>query len=145
MNDLIKQLKEPKQAQPFGLLSKEKQIICEIAGKKNCSLYTCDGWVKPSSGAFSRSTAYILKPDYQPDPEYVDLEIDIEDVFYGVWRTDDSAFLPYPFTSLHCLPSLPGFYRFFLEDAQTLHLEHIAERIHNGAKVYARFRKGEQQ
>lgn len=146
--NLIEQLKDPKQAQPFGLRTPEEQEALKKAGKENCRWLSRSGnWIyeeEHKNFPFCIIITYILQSDYQPKPEYVDFEIELDDGFYGARSYTcnyKGVLLPFTFTHLHCLPSLPEFDHFFLEGGQIQHLEHIAESIHNGAKVYARFRK----
>lgn len=149
---LIKKLKDPEQAQPFGIYEKyfpEKAAILKKANKENCLLLIDNNWKNLNSGSFCKHMTYTLKPDYQPEPEYVDLEIELDDGFYGAC-SDKGILLPFAFTHLHCLPSLPGFFCFWQEEKNEGYkdTEHIspyvvATRIDGGMKVYARFRKGE--
>lgn len=76
--EIIIKLKRKDLAQPFGLLNKEEQEVLKKAGKNNL-LWLTDMCVWISPVAFSihpnNISTYILKPDYEPEPEYVDIEI----------------------------------------------------------------------
>ncbi len=149
--NLIEQLKDPKQARPFGLLKKyfpQKARQIESAFPDGCLIHSARGEffeMRATAREPSLNCTYILKPDYQPEPEYVDLEIELlANGFYGACKDKKCIGpLPYAFTPLHCLPSLLGFDHFVSEGGQTLHLEHIAQTIRISKKVYARFRTGE--
>ena len=151
MDEMIEKLKKNKKA--FGLLEPEEQECFKNVRKINCLWYHGSGvndWGS-DSGAFSKfdnQTTYAIKPDYKPEPEFVDLEIRVKSD--GTWRwlgVPDCAgnydWLPHHFTHLHCLPSLPNFELFWYEDTNTIRidLDEVAHRIHEGKTVYARFRK----
>lgn len=157
---LIKELKDPKQAQPYGIYEKyypEKAEVFIKAGDKNCLVLDANTWQRPRRSGFYPDNSYILNPDYQleSESEYVDLKIIVrhdEDGkdWLGV-HTDynpDNNFLPHTFTHLHCLPSLPGFHCFWQEennegykDTEHITFEVVATAIDGGNKGYARFRK----
>jgi len=126
-NEMIEKLK--KNEKPFGLLSLEEQeCLRQVNKKKAVVVYRGPGKWKSGSWMFdSPQLVYSINPDYQPepepDPEYVDLEIvrdyqDSHDSWLGVWRKGHK-FLPYTFTHLHCLPSLPNFNKFWFTDDLT--------------------------
>ena len=83
-------------------------------------------------------------------PEFVDLEIiEFEQdsgKWLGVLMGGNEIILPYQFTHLHCLPSLPNFEGFYGEDdlvkggSVFVFAENIARQISEGKKVFARFR-----
>ena len=76
--NMIEKLKDPKQAQPFGLLSKEQQECLRLANKShNVRMYhprttlRDDGWQDSHNWAFDTPwNSYILKADYEPSPDY---------------------------------------------------------------------------
>lgn len=91
---------------------------------------------------------YRIRPDYQlesPKPEYVDLKIEERSGWLGVSQ-DDYGIIPYDFQNLHALTSLPDFAGFYVPDEVPLcdariDPDYVAERIHKGHKVIARFRR----
>ena len=152
MDELIEKLKDKNYVRAFGLMSKEEQECLEKAGKSNCFVFDGRSWFSMdyySDKRFHTGCTYAIKPDYKPEPEFVDLEID-EDIeistgirWLGVHKDEKSSFLPYLFTHLHCLPSLPNFERFHENDDDEddfLSIEWIATNIDEGKKVVARFR-----
>jgi len=151
MNELIEKLKDKKKIQAFGLLSKEEQECLKKAGKNNCLVYTIQGDWKKGTAYFVNVSTYAIKPDYKPEPKFVDLEIyEYKDSFdkkwLGVNRDSNCDFLPYNPTTLHCLPSLPNFEGFWYESDDTtppniyVVIGYVAKTISSGKKVYARFR-----
>ena len=144
MNELIEKLKDKKKIQAFGLLSKEEQECLKKAGKNNCLVYTIQGDWKKGTAYFVNVSTYAIKPDYKPEPKFVDLEIyEYKDSFdkkwLGVNRDSNCDFLPYNPTTLHCLPSLPGFAGFYLKDSKEVQVDFgwVARYFPN---VIARFR-----
>ncbi|HUX47306.1 MAG TPA: hypothetical protein VMV58_04770, partial [Desulfosporosinus sp.] len=109
MNEMIEKLKKNKIA--FGLMSPEEQELLRKANTSNCLFYNPGGnWLTIRCDMdFDRDRTYAIKPDYQPEPEYVDLEIFALDGWLMVQRDSNCEFLPYLQTHLHCLPSLPNF------------------------------------
>jgi len=108
---------------------------------------------KPWKGLGSgKNGTYRIKPDYQPEPEFEDLEIvkyyqgvAKQACWLGVWK-EDYDFLPYEFTHLHCLPSLPNFNKFWFTDDLTgkeckVLYSDVSNARDQGSKVFARFRK----
>lgn len=75
---LIERLKKPENAQPLVVYRDyhpELYDIIEKAGSKNCLLLEGTTWVQALADSLGRT--YILKPDYQPDPEYLEIEIEV--------------------------------------------------------------------
>ena len=79
MNDLIEKLKDKEQAMPFWMRTEaEREVLMKAA--PNGLLWT-DKRVWPAwKESLTRASQlecniYILKPDYRPEPEYVDVEI----------------------------------------------------------------------
>ena len=156
MKELIEKLKDKNYVRAFGLMTPGEQKLLRKANTSNCLFYNPGGnWLTIRCDMdFGRDRTYAIKPDYQPEPEYVDLEIELEECkdehgelrrFLGVWNTPKSFFLPYQFTHLHCLPSLPNFEGFIRKPTMTIEekwfLQGVAKQISEGHKVYARFRK----
>jgi len=139
---MIEILQDKNYVRAFGLMKPEERICLEKAGKLNCLRYSDingESWRTPSPGPFTLIDTYAIKPDYKPEPEFVDLEIVAQIGFLGVVQTDKSK-LPYTFTHLNCLPSLPGFCRFKTADCPQTAYEEVAGLIANGKTVHAVFR-----
>jgi hypothetical protein len=148
MDNLIKKLQDKSYVRAFGLMSPEEQQILATAKYKNRFVFI-SGWVDDFDGVGGRDEfTFALKPDYQPEPEYVDLEIKQEGHRLAVHSVHPFPvhyyhFMPHNFTPLHCLPSLPNFEGFWVNSPSTpCSFEYISRTIRNGKKtVYARFRK----
>ena len=136
--ELIDKLKDPKQAQPFGLRSKAEQELLTKAGRPNCRWYDEDGWNVQKCDSYCKETTYILKPDYEPEPEYEDIEIE-----GSLWLMVKSD--PYN-TTLRTMVDLTGhrnFVKFYADICKRISLEDVAGAYRTaqerGHKVYARF------
>jgi len=123
MNDMIEKLKDKDYVRAFGLMSPEERECLKKVGKENCLCFHGGQWGDPyrSNACFNYQFTYAIKPDYQSAPEFVDLEIEIHmqqdhTSWLGVHMTEQSEFLPHPFTHLHCLSSLPEFRCFWEEN-----------------------------
>ena len=143
MNELIEKLKD--NTTPYGLCSNEERATFESVGANNCRVYNFNGWGNSlnTPHKFSCQLAYQIKSDYQPEPEYADLEI-TTDCKEGIGLGVHSCFqcqLPRRWMAIHELPSLPGFRGFLDDKGSTLQITWIAERISRGQKVIARFDK----
>ena len=152
MDELIKKLKDNKVGWMF--LSKDEQDCMKQANDEGMIQnlkYDGDweGFAKPwALLGHGSNEIFRIKPDYQPEQEFVDLEIvkhsqvTVEQNWWlGVWKYSDleeHKFLPYLFTHLHCLPSLPNFQGFFVGDMR-IRCEEVS--THMEGKPYARFRK----
>jgi len=139
MNELIKKLKDKTYVRAFGLMTPEEQECLKKVGKDNCLIFTANSNWKAGNWLcleFSRGLTYAIKPDYQPEPEFVDLEIVEDDGRLGVYQPESGQFIP-----LHCLPSRTGFEKFWWEDVSYMPTTNVATRISKGHKVYARLRK----
>ena len=150
MDEMIEKLKKNKKA--FGLLEPEEQECFKNVRKINCLWYHGSGvndWGS-DSGAFSKfdnQTTYAIKPDYKPEPEYVDLEIVENGNWLGIVLTDTNkvplTIVPYVFTKLYELPSLPNFEQFYQSFGGKpcyVSTNYVAKFISEGKKVFARFR-----
>jgi hypothetical protein len=138
--EIIEKLKKPTLAQPFGLLPESQQDILGTAGKANC-LYYRGSWEQPVRGRFADDTTYILKPDYQPEPEYEDINIVGYGLYLGAYGGLGSI-LPHHFNHLHILTALPSFVGFFrLDNRNRVRPDCVATKIREGHKVVARFVK----
>lgn len=134
----IKKLKDPKQAQPFRLLTDEERGVLLKAGPSQCLILCESGsWEDKPSGPYSFCYAYILKPDYQPEPEYEKFEVFM---CGGILGIDRPTFKP-----LYTLPGLPDFVGFeFIDGSVTtshLSLVDVANDFRRGKTVCARFIK----
>ena len=153
MNELIEKLKKNKIA--FGLMTPEEQECFRKVGAINCLFYNYHGkWetLTADKANLMNCNTYAIKPDYQPEPEFVDLEITkhaegtLKQTWWlGVWA-DERVDLPHAFTHLHCLPSLPGFRYFWYINLAVgtearIHFAHVAKKIDEGKTVYAKLRR----
>ncbi len=74
--EMIEMLKDKSKARPLGLLSKEEQGILTEAGRYNCLYYDWrNTWIEWHENTLYSNNTYILKPDYRPEPEYVEIEV----------------------------------------------------------------------
>ena len=158
--EIIEKLKDKTYVRAFGLMEPEEQDCLKKAGKENCRIYSCDGvWILTQvTGDWNRSYTYAIKPDYQPDPEFVDYLIEVCDgedgdesdlkSFLGVkHKLDNNPILPREHTYLYALPSLPNFECFWYDDIDRgrelpVAYQDVANRIDKKDTVFARFRTG---
>ena len=155
MNELIEKLKDNEAHKIFADFPEIEQEI--LNKSKPLGLVQCLNdnleWItaKHYNDSCFNIGIYRIDPAYQPEPEYVDLEIvkhtEVSNEpfwWLGVWKNADGKrydFLPFEFTHLHCLPSLPGFVGFTEEDMLgCLVIEKVASKISEGHKVFARFK-----
>ncbi len=149
MKELIEKLKDKNYVRAFGLMSKEEQEVYRKVGRYNCIFFNGDNSTWENYGqVFFNGTTYAIKPDYQPEPEYVDLEIVEENGWLGIAAIGYENLVTYPFTHLHCLPSLPNFHCFWKDTGKGHNLSNeiysiteISPLINKGIKVYARFKQ----
>jgi hypothetical protein len=153
MNDLINRLKVNENPHRiFADMSEEEQECLKKVGPLNCKFLTCEyktnsnlNWNELGcSSHFLPVGIYRIKPDYQPEPEYVDLPIEEKTDFDGQWlgvRRIPGMNLPIAFTFLHMLPSLPGFVGFQTQADNCVRLSDVANLHAAGFKIIARFRK----
>lgn len=149
--NLIEQLKKDDVPALCFLSSEAREFLFKERKRGNVLTLCACGceaqWVRADE-ELSAHKVYRLKPDYKPEPEYVDLEIGFEGGFCGFYGacSDKGILLPFAFTHLHCLPSLPGFVGFFYDDLNfTARFEEVATKKRDGKNVIARFRKSERQ
>ena len=140
MNELIERLKSNEK--PFGLLSKEEQECFNEIGMKNCEIYRYSKWNQAVHNIFHTDSTYRIKPDYQPEPEYDDLEIkEYEFIYYprkmlGIDLGNGESYI------LSKVPSMPNFECFLGEDNKVIHcIANISYYINEGNKVIARLRR----
>ena len=148
MNKMIEKLKDKNRAQPFFMRSEEEQAILIEAGPEFC-LTTSAGQYPTWNNATGpiacwKLEPYILKPDYQPEPEYEDIEIIDTGGILGIQnggheRRFDT--FPYDWIHLHVIPSLPQFHHFCRADNLNgaVPVASIARIFAKKDKVYARF------
>ncbi|MHC4324087.1 MAG: hypothetical protein ACYSUX_07425 [Planctomycetota bacterium] len=154
MNEIIEKLKNKKYVRAFGLMSEEEREVYRKAGRENCDLYGINGnWIDDKMRVFYNHETYAIKPDYQSEPEYVDLEIKKYEQskqlgckikWLGVFDRDAPFELPHYFTHLHCLPSLENFEKFWIYGgfgkklSVSILFTEVATRMNEGKTVYAR-------
>ncbi len=142
--EIIKALKENTSA--FGLMPKELQEAARKIGKTAFEVYECakgDDFVWKfhvlADLPFTGDRTYRLHPDNKPEPEFEKIEIKVD-------NTSDHARLYVMCPNklfLHKVMSLEMFSRFETDEGAKIHLEDIANYIHNGGKVYVVMRKTE--
>ena len=149
MNKLIKKLKDKNYVRVFGLMSPEEQECFRKANNDNAVIMyvSTEGnkaeWHSGKCKFDCPDYTYAIKPDYQPEPEFVDLEIrsDSTNDWLGVPDCGGNYdWLPYHFTHLHCLPSLPNFVGFHYDEETTVRFEDVANLIDKKDTVFVRFR-----
>jgi len=148
MNKLIKKLKDKNYVRAFGLMSPEEQECFRKANNDNAVIMyvSTEGnkaeWHSGKCKFDCPDYTYAIKPDYRPEPEFVDLEIvqntDRADKWLGV---HGALLASYDFVDLHCLPSLPKFVGFHYDKETTARLEDVANLMDLKETVYARLRK----
>ena len=144
MKELIEKLKDPKQAQAYWMRTIEEQSILFKAGPERTLIVDCGNkhgrkhYVELSEW---REQMIILKPDYEPEPEYEDIDI----VVKGHWLILQHS----PQLGMSCCVNTAvtnrnfiGFFATFSNYENRMALPDIATRIREGHKVCARFVKG---
>ena len=141
--ELIEKLQDKTYVRAFGLMTREEQACFEKVGKKNCLYYSVAGWDGAETDFFVNISTYAIKPDYQPEPEYWDCEIERIGRLLMVRPLDGMGDILTGPTAIHKLPSLPDFHSFwhiFEDEEFDLNIVHVSSEIDVGNKVYARFR-----
>jgi len=149
-NELIKRLKDKNYVRAFGLMLLEEQECFRKVGKENCLHFDCS-WIVPTATHWFPASTYAIKPDYQPEPEFVDLEIEVQPSNIGKYVYDRLGCTLYPetrddFVTIDCLPSLPNFkefwyYREFGHRVDFCCYGKVAPLRDRGETVFARLRK----
>lgn len=146
--ELIEKLKQ--NLKPFGFNTKEEQRVFYRVGYDNCECY-CQQSVNPVQWskvyAFAAEFTYRIKPDYQSEPEYVDLEIvkRISTIGCSAFALLGCEYAGI-FIPLHYLLSLPNFVCFkYAEGTARISIKYVAGLVYEGKKVYARMRRGNAQ
>jgi len=154
--ELIEKLKDKTYVRAFGLMTPEERECLMKIGRANCEYYTNTynwtttntyNWTTIGNRDFSQSVTYAIKPDYQPESEFVDLEIKIIDNgrHLGV-NTQGKLHFNYGVVCLYELSSLPNFFDFWYKTEKGdkwcfTNNGLVATYRAKGKTVYARFRK----
>ena len=153
MNKIIEKLKDMKHVRAFYMMPLEEQEVLLKAGWENRIVLAADGWRNDCDKIPGRSRChltYAIKPDYQPEPEFVDLEIKVYDGKLVVEWGQHAPIYPSSgicpdFTVINCLPSLPNFHCFWHEfqgGKVEFYTDGKVSKLRDEGKiVYARFRK----
>ena len=108
MKDIIEKLKQNEK--PFGLLSKEEQELLKKVEFENRLFYSPEkGWVNDRDSYTGNAQTFRIKPDYQPEPEYVDYEISLDSTceLLGInWSVSEF----FPLGEIVSMPDFEGFY-----------------------------------
>ena len=150
LKETIERLKKNEQGWAF-LSENDRQCLKTVHEQNKVDYLTGAGaWVNTAGTLFDNLGAneiYRISPDYQPErpePEYIDLPIEIDGPWLGV--RGKISLIPYGFCHLHCIPSLPGFEGFRLAEEEEGHehdipLEGVSRCYRQGKVVVARFEK----
>jgi len=149
MKTIILNLQDKNYVRAFGLMTPEEQECYKKVGRSNCDCIVNGKWdTRTGSGnEFDPDYTYAIKPDYKPEPEFVDLEVKENDGWLGCEKTKDMPiyYVEADFIHLHCLPSLPNFEGFLIKqegmENEKWFLQGIAKQMSEGKKVYARFKQ----
>ena len=142
----IEDLQKISTVKPFGLWSEPIQNLFKDVGPQNCLVFeSLKTWVRPKSHEtrFDSRLTYIIKPDFEPEPEpkpeCIDLKIEEHNGRLGVYRPDNVK-LPFKFNGLFTLPGLPSFVKFISYEEKYIAkwpIEDIAAGIRDGNTIYA--------
>ena len=130
MSELINKLKDKKYVRAFGLMAPEEQECYRKVGPENCLYYSSDGSWGETMG-FCGGQTFAIKPDYQPEPEYVDKEI-------GEYNDMLACYINDSWLLLYEVMFLPGFAGFYLKEDVEVRPEWVARYFPN---VIAKFRR----
>lgn len=135
--ELVEKLKNKDYVREFSRMSKEERELYKKVGARNCVRYssvlgTC-GWYDAFD--FYEQFSYAIKPDYQAEPEYEDVEIKQSEPFGVLGITIDGQF-----HALHEIPSMPNF-RGFISCGVEIPMEEVAGALDQKTKVIARMIK----
>jgi hypothetical protein len=141
--EIIKRLQDKTYVRAFGLMSSEEQAVYVHVGTQNCIVFRYLEWIRPMNpSAFSNDFTYAIKPDYKPEPEYIDLEI--KATHNRLYADPEKGSGLTGRTTLHKLVSRPNFECFWYDTERSTPPLNLCEvsKIHNqGKQVYARLRK----
>ncbi len=137
----IKKLKKPELAQPHCLRSFEEQKFLESINPDDLLFLNLKGdWIDWLGGPRCVRDTVILKPGYEPEPEYENREI-VAISGYLVLKRESPGNSP----TINNMVAMVGFVKFWLDeyDDGFVTLESVSTHIRNGKKIYARFVKVE--
>jgi len=123
-------------------LTIEEQRYMKSLGVENCEVLDSDGkWKKPLDNPKAwYSYRYRIKANFQPEPEYIDLEVkELDGGWLGV--NGNKVNFPYKEMHLHTLMSRKNFKYFSNDIGVEIPIENIGKSIDLGIKVIARFVK----
>jgi hypothetical protein len=135
--ELVEKLKNKDYVREFGRMSEEERELYKKVGARNCvrysSVLSICGWYDAFD--FCERFSYAIKSDYQPEPEYEDVEI-VNTGRLGIYTPKGR------WTNLHEIPSMPNFdiFVYGMNHAECKY-QNIAKEIRSGKKVMARFVK----
>ena len=139
--NIIEHLKDKSKAQPYGLRTPEEQAVLTTAGKKH-ALYlrgcTNAKWDKPvnDGSPYYEDCTYILNPDYQPEPEFLDIEVVRVEGEIRLKENCPNSQYTYLWWA-QCDKDFVG----FLTDEGWIAFDRVATTLYGRKKVVARFRK----
>ena len=139
MYKMIEKLKKPELAQPHCLRSFEEQKFLESINPDHLVFLNLQGdWVDWPGGPRCVRDTVILKPDYQPEPEYEDWEVFLS--------TKDKLCVRHPVRDRNILigevANEPGFACFhYMDGAETTNDGQVPNwlRANPSQTIYARF------
>ena len=137
--NIIEHLKDKSKAQPYGLRTEEEQAVLKKAGPANCIHATGNEHLEWSQSKHTwAGAAYILKPDYQPEPEFIDIELVLDGVFWELKKAMPGCAA---FTRVERAPIHQQFVHFRKDSNHyTRHAGRATDWANEGQKVVARFR-----
>lgn len=142
MNDLIEKLKDKNYVRTFGLMTPEEKECYKKATLSNCLVFANVEWYQAFGNGlrqFDVNYTYAIKPDYQPELEFIKCKIEEYDGYIGIWTENTLLKFPHNFIHLHCVPSMPQFDHFETETKLEISTEDVSRLIKNKI-VYAVFR-----
>lgn len=133
--ELVEKLKNKDYVREFGRMSEEERELYKKVGARNCvrysSVLSICGWYDAFD--FCERFSYAIKSDYQPEPEYEDVEI-VNTGRLGIYTPKGR------WTNLHEIPSMPNF-RGFISCGVKIPMEEVAGALDQKTKVIARMIK----
>jgi len=141
--EMIEKLK--KNEKGFGFLEPEEQVFLKSIGNENRLFFSIKGWAPDPSKSTNINNIFRIKPDYQPEPEYEDIEIVKLEGGYPSVRDMKILGIYYKCGNvwLGDIPAMPDFWDFIDLDAivQAVDFKYVASRLRLKHKVVARFRR----
>ena len=138
--DIIERLKNKSQAVWFKNRTKVEQEVFRKAGKENCRAWlNLRGWADCEGICeFISNTKYILKSSYQPEPEFIDIELVLSGHFWVLKESMPNC----RHNSLVYASSHQQFVHFRTDLGGTsIQIAMACSWANEGEKVVARFRK----